>query len=57
MTKLEARLGRNANSLNALRLLLALTVIVSHSWPLGGIAPEPSFGGETLGTWGSWASS
>ncbi|MDQ2838579.1 MAG: acyltransferase [Actinomycetota bacterium] len=39
------------NSLNALRLALALTVIVSHSWPLGGFGKEPLFGGETPGGW------
>jgi peptidoglycan/LPS O-acetylase OafA/YrhL len=39
------------NALNALRLLFALTVIVSHSWALGGFGDEPQAGGITLGTW------
>jgi peptidoglycan/LPS O-acetylase OafA/YrhL len=40
-----------ANSLNAIRLTLALAVIVSHSWALGGFGPEPEAGGARLGTW------
>lgn len=40
-----------ANSLNAIRLVLATLVIVSHSWPLGGFGVEPSLGGANLGTW------
>ena len=39
------------NSLNALRLVLAAMVIVSHSWALGGYGPEPELGGVNLGTW------
>ncbi len=39
------------NSLNALRLVMALLVIVSHSWPLSGHNPEPAWGGANLGTW------
>ncbi|MEO5920063.1 MAG: acyltransferase [Pseudolysinimonas sp.] len=39
------------NSLNALRLLLASLVIVSHSWPLTLQDFEPHFGGANLGTW------
>lgn len=39
------------NSLNAIRLLLAASVIVSHSWVIGNIGPEPGAGGEHLGTW------
>jgi peptidoglycan/LPS O-acetylase OafA/YrhL len=38
------------NSLNALRLVLAVAVIVSHSWPIGGWGTEPGLGGVTLGT-------
>ena len=41
----------DANALNALRLLLAALVIVSHSWPLSGREPEPELGGANLGTW------
>lgn len=39
------------NSLNAIRLLLASLVVVSHSVVIGGIGPEPEFGGRTLGAW------
>ena len=39
------------NSLNALRLFLALLVIVSHAWPLGGFGEEPSIGSASLGAW------
>ncbi|MET1154368.1 acyltransferase family protein [Arthrobacter sp.] len=41
-----------SNSLNALRLLLATSVVVSHSWQIGGYGAQPSFGGVTLGVWG-----
>jgi peptidoglycan/LPS O-acetylase OafA/YrhL len=37
------------NSLNALRLGLAVCVIVSHAWPLGGFGPDPAWGSMTLG--------
>ena len=40
-----------SNSLNAIRLILALLVVVSHSWALGGAGPEPELGGANLGTW------
>lgn len=39
------------NALNAIRLLLAASVIVSHSWVIGNLGPEPGAGGEHLGTW------
>jgi peptidoglycan/LPS O-acetylase OafA/YrhL len=39
------------NSLNFLRLLLALAVIVSHAWPVGGYGSEPRIAGDTVGTW------
>jgi peptidoglycan/LPS O-acetylase OafA/YrhL len=39
------------NSLNLIRLILALAVLVHHSWPLTGAADEPIFAGETLGGW------
>lgn len=42
--------GRD-NALNFVRLLLAVGVVVSHAWPLGGFEPEPGLGGQTLGTW------
>lgn len=40
-----------SNSLNAIRLVMALLVVVSHSWALGGAGPEPELGGANLGTW------
>jgi peptidoglycan/LPS O-acetylase OafA/YrhL len=45
------RFDARRNSLNALRLLLAALVIVSHAWPLSGHHPEPEWGGANLGTW------
>jgi peptidoglycan/LPS O-acetylase OafA/YrhL len=42
---------RSRNSLNAMRLLLAVLVVVSHSWAIGGFGAEPSLGGAHLGTW------
>ncbi|MHC6592474.1 acyltransferase family protein [Arthrobacter sp. C152] len=39
------------NSLNLIRLILALAVLVHHSWPLTGAPHEPIFAGETLGGW------
>jgi peptidoglycan/LPS O-acetylase OafA/YrhL len=48
---LTQRFQPRDNSLNALRLVLASLVIVSHSWPLTGQDFEPHFGGANLGTW------
>lgn len=39
------------NSLNLIRLVLALAVLVHHSWPLSGRPEEPAFAGDTLGGW------
>ncbi len=39
------------NSLNGLRLVLAVLVIVSHSWPIGGYGHDPGDGDLTLGEW------
>lgn len=39
------------NSLNLIRLILALAVLVHHSWPLTGTPDEPIFAGESLGGW------
>jgi peptidoglycan/LPS O-acetylase OafA/YrhL len=39
------------NSLNLIRLVLALAVLVHHSWPLSGTPDEPIFAGESLGGW------
>lgn len=38
------------NALNFLRLVLALTVVVSHAFPVGGFGPDPTWGGLKLGT-------
>jgi peptidoglycan/LPS O-acetylase OafA/YrhL len=48
---LAARFDPRNNSLNALRLLLATLVIVSHAWPIGGFGPDPTIGGLGLGGW------
>ena len=45
------RFAEGKNSLNAIGLLLAAIVIVSHSWWLGGYGPEPDPGGVKLGSW------
>lgn len=50
-TTLEDVFDPKSNSLNAIRLGLALAVIVSHSWAIGGFGPEPEAGGTRLGTW------
>lgn len=39
------------NSLNFLRLVFAVLVIVSHAWPVGGYGDDPRIAGEKLGTW------
>jgi len=40
-----------SNSLNAIRLVLASMVIVSHSWPLTGRGVDPLAGAQSLGGW------
>ncbi|MBD7995407.1 acyltransferase [Arthrobacter sp. Sa2CUA1] len=40
-----------SNSLNAIRLVLASLVVVSHSWVIGRVGDEPSLGGRPLGAW------
>ncbi|WP_344691613.1 acyltransferase, partial [Microbacterium esteraromaticum] len=54
MTSLGAAFNPKRNSLNALRLLLATAVIVSHSWPLNGHGDEPA-GPGAFNSLGSWA--
>jgi peptidoglycan/LPS O-acetylase OafA/YrhL len=48
---LANRLDPHANSLNAIRLVLATTVIVSHSWSIGRYGPTPTHGGFAAGGW------
>jgi len=48
---LAERFDPRHNSLNALRLLLATLVIISHAWPIGGFGPDPTIGGVGLGGW------
>jgi peptidoglycan/LPS O-acetylase OafA/YrhL len=48
---LGQRFAGSKNSLNAIRLILAAMVIVSHSWWLGGYGAEPHPGGVKLGSW------
>lgn len=43
------RLGRD-NALNLIRLVLAILVIVSHAFPIGGFGPDPAIGGLGLGS-------
>jgi peptidoglycan/LPS O-acetylase OafA/YrhL len=47
MTLGLAHEGRHA--LTSLRLVLALAVLLSHSWPLSGAGPDPQLGGVSLG--------
>jgi peptidoglycan/LPS O-acetylase OafA/YrhL len=48
---LSAAFDPHNNSLNAIRLVLATLVIVSHAWPIGGFGPDPRIGGVGLGEW------
>ena len=48
---LEATFDPRRNSLNALRLALALLVVVSHCKSISGRGPDFRLGGTTLGTW------
>jgi peptidoglycan/LPS O-acetylase OafA/YrhL len=48
---LAAGFAQRRNSLNFLRLMFALVVIVSHTWPIGGYGDDPRIAGEKLGTW------
>ena len=51
MGTIDAVFDPKRNSLNAIRLLLAVSVVVSHSFAIGKFGPEPQFGGTRLGTW------
>ena len=51
MPTFAERFNPRHNSLNALRLVLATAVIVSHSWPLGGFGQDPSPARQSLGHW------
>ncbi|MFI2753066.1 acyltransferase family protein [Cellulomonas sp. P22] len=45
------QLNPRRNSLNLIRLILALAVLYHHSWPLGGFEGHPQIGGVVLGGW------
>ncbi len=55
MTLSEAIASRRANNLNVLRLMAALSVVVSHAWPLalgiGAAEPLQTLTGRSLGGW------
>ena len=51
MQTVASRFDPRNNSLNFLRLVFALAVIVSHTWPLGGYGPDPTFAHQNLGIW------
>jgi peptidoglycan/LPS O-acetylase OafA/YrhL len=46
-----SKLNPRRNSLNLIRLVLALAVLVHHCWPLMGLGGGPAFAGEWLGGW------
>jgi hypothetical protein len=48
---LQGRLDTRDNALNFVRLILAGLVVVSHTWPSGGLGPDPHFGDLNLGSW------
>lgn len=48
---LQSLFNPRSNSLNAIRLILATMVIVSHSWPIQGLGVDPNSGGQSLGGW------
>jgi len=49
MATLGPALSTRDNALNFVRLLLAITVIVAHTWPLGGYGVEPTVGDSNIG--------
>ena len=48
---LGERLASRANALNAVRLCLALVVVVSHAPAMAGLGSMPSVVGVPLGSW------
>jgi peptidoglycan/LPS O-acetylase OafA/YrhL len=46
---ITGRFDPRDNGLNAIRLVLAFLVIISHSWSLGGFGYEPRLGDATIG--------
>ncbi len=50
-TSIKARLDPTNNSLNLVRLVLALTVIVHHTYPLAGFPERPAVLGVQIGGW------
>lgn len=44
-------LSTSDNALNFIRLVLAILVIFSHSFPVGGYGSDPAWGGSSLGGW------
>ncbi len=48
---IAAAYATGRNGLNLIRLALAVLVIVSHAWPIGGYGADPEFLGVTLGHW------
>lgn len=52
MRKLDLDFRERANSLGAIRLGLALLVVVAHCWQLGGFGDPVRFGNAYLSAWG-----
>jgi peptidoglycan/LPS O-acetylase OafA/YrhL len=48
---ISERFDPRRNSLNFLRLVFAIAVVVSHTWPLGAYGADPQIAGQSLGTW------
>jgi peptidoglycan/LPS O-acetylase OafA/YrhL len=48
-TQTLADFPTRCNSLNFLRLVFAVLVIISHAWPIGRFGPDPKIGQFTLG--------
>jgi len=50
LDSLEQKLDPHDNALNLIRLVLAVLVIVSHTWPIAGYGDDPKLGDIKLGT-------